>query len=77
VNIADVIRVLGFLFLNASAPACLDACDANDSGGIDISDAVSILFYLFAGGEPPAAPGPEKCGADPTSDPLPACLPSC
>ena len=77
VNIADVIRVLGFLFLNASAPGCLDACDTNDSGAIDISDAVSILFYLFAGGEPPSAPGPEKCGADPTPDPLPACLPSC
>jgi hypothetical protein len=49
---------------------CIDACDANDDGKVDLADAVSILRYLFTvGGKEPAAPFPDP-GADPTADRL-------
>ncbi len=48
---------------------CLDALDGNDDGGIDISDAVFLLGYLFSGGPSPAAPFPNP-GQDPTLDSL-------
>ena len=73
-NIADAIRLLGFLFPGAN-PAdplpCPDACDSNDDGAVNIADAISMLSALF--GSPPtspAAPFP-SCGTDPTGgDPL-------
>ncbi|HAK95019.1 MAG TPA: hypothetical protein DCM87_08460 [Planctomycetes bacterium] len=70
-DIADAVRILGYLFQEGAAPACPDALDANDDGRIDISDAVSMLRYLFASG-PLAAPG-EVCGPDPTPDALGEC----
>ncbi len=56
---------------------CADAVDVNDDGRTDISDAVSILLYLFTG-----APGlPDHvvasvgmCVPDSTSDNLPECV---
>ncbi|MBI4585061.1 MAG: hypothetical protein HY717_13695, partial [Planctomycetes bacterium] len=52
--------------------------DANADGTVDVSDAIVTLTYKFLGGEPPAAPGPERCGVDPTAEGLaydsyPAC----
>ncbi|MFN0059279.1 MAG: FG-GAP repeat domain-containing protein [Planctomycetota bacterium] len=52
----------------------------NDSGVIDVADAVYLLTYLFASGLPPASPFPD-CGEDTTGDaldclgPLSACSP--
>jgi hypothetical protein len=63
VNVADPVHVLRWLFLDGPVPPCLDATDANDSGAHDISDAVAILVYLFAGVTPPA-PGLSTCGVD-------------
>ena len=68
INIADAVRILGFLFNGEGTPSCLDATDVNDDGSLDISDGVALLTYLFGTANLPA-PG-ETCGSDPTSDGL-------
>jgi hypothetical protein len=69
-DISDAVRLLGYLFLGDGAPPCLDAADADDSGGLDVSDAVRVLGHLFLGAASPPAPGPVRCGPDPTADKL-------
>ena len=77
-NIADVVAALGFLFAGTGTPLCGDACDMNDDGGFDISDAVFLLSNLFSNGDFPPAPYP-NCGVDGTDtdsitcDSFPAC----
>jgi hypothetical protein len=71
VDIADAAAVVSFLFLPGTwkfQPPCLDACDCNDDGRIDLADAVCILQYLFQFGRFPPAPGP---GIEMTQDPNP------
>jgi hypothetical protein len=47
----------------------LKAADANDSGAVNIADAIYLLGYVFASG--PALPPPlVDCGSDPTPDSL-------
>jgi hypothetical protein len=79
VDIADAATVVSFLFappLYKPEIDCLDACDCNDDGRIDLADAVCILAYLFQKGDFPPAPGPgyretpdgiesTGCGPDP------------
>jgi len=64
------VRVLEYLF-NGGAERldCLDAGDSDDSGTIDISDAVYLLDFLFLGGPPPPPPV-RVCGIDRTADAL-------
>jgi hypothetical protein len=70
INIADPVRSLTFLFLDAGvAPGCLDASDFDDSGRIQIADAIASLQYIFLDGKPPAAPFP-FCGDDEPGDDL-------
>jgi hypothetical protein len=69
IDLSDAISILGYLFLGAMTPTCLDAADVNDNGGVDLSDAVYLLNHLFLGGLMPPAPYPEK-GSDPTPDEL-------
>jgi len=71
VNIADVVRALGFLFSGQPDPSCLSTSDVNDDGAIDISDPIALLGYLFGSSSLPA-PG-ESCGIDPTPDSI-TCL---
>jgi len=42
-ELGDPIVVLNFLFLDGPAPSCLDAGDADDSGNLEITDAVGLL----------------------------------
>ncbi len=73
VDISDAAAVISFLFLTGTwkfHPACLDACDANDDGRIDLADSVAILRYLFKFGLALPAPGPTSRGPDPTGDKL-------
>lgn len=65
-QLTDAVRILGYLFLGAPAPPCLDAADADDDGRIQLTDAVRVLGYLFLGAVPPAPPGPpdQPCGTD-------------
>jgi hypothetical protein len=73
VNISDPVAILNDLFLGQRAPAvCRDALDSDDSGRLDITDAVYILNFLFQGGTPIPAPYPNP-GTDPTADALPGC----
>ena len=69
-ELTDAVRILGFLFLGAPRPTCLDAGDADDNGKLELTDAVRILGYLFLGSVAPAFPGPpgdgNACGTDPT-----------
>ena len=61
VDIADAAAVVSFLFAPALykfEPPCLDSCDCNDDGRIDLADAVCILRYLFQAGAFPPDPGP-------------------
>ncbi|MBI4606787.1 MAG: hypothetical protein HY721_32890 [Planctomycetes bacterium] len=71
IQVADAVLLLGHLFRGeaAGAPPCEDACDSNDDGDLDLSDAVRILIFLFGGGPPPLRPYPDR-GADPTPDAL-------
>ena len=65
-QINDALAGLDYLFGGATV-ACLDAVDANDDGGLDVSDPIFTLHFLFADGAPPAPPFP-LCGVDPTID---------
>ncbi|MEM7168218.1 MAG: dockerin type I repeat-containing protein [Planctomycetota bacterium] len=46
VTITDAATVLAHQFQGVPVP-CLDACDANDDGKINLADAVYLLNYLF------------------------------
>ncbi len=73
VTIADAAAIVSFLFHKKSEPfqpPCLDACDGNDDGLVDLADAVYVLRYLFLSGKEPPPPGPKLPGADPTPDQL-------
>lgn len=72
-NMSDAIFGLNWLFLGGVEPECQDAADVDDSGTVNLSDMVALLLYLFLSGEPPAPPGLEVCGTDPTDDDLPPC----
>ncbi|HEX9284235.1 MAG TPA: SUMF1/EgtB/PvdO family nonheme iron enzyme, partial [Nitrospirales bacterium] len=68
-GLEDVITIAQHLFLgDPEHLPCDDAADANDDGQVNIGDAISVLFYLFDGDQPPQ-PFPE-CGEDPTEDSL-------
>ena len=57
------------VFSVTAPPGCLDAADGNDDGTVDISDAITILLYLFTDrGDLPDPFG--TCGIDPTADAL-------
>ena len=72
VNISDAITLLDHVF-RGQPIACADAGDFDDLGTLEIGDAVLLLFYLFLGLDPPATPGPNRCGEDVATDDLPKC----
>lgn len=69
IEIADAVTVLNYLF-NGTSPSCLDACDYDDSGSINLVDPIRMLLLLFESGPVPADPFP-ACGSDATDDDLP------
>jgi predicted outer membrane repeat protein len=70
ITIADPIYLLRWRFAGFfPEPGCLKACDADDSGAVDLADAVYLLDYLFKGGPAPMAPFPE-IGFDVLADEL-------
>ena len=79
VDISDPAALVAALFLEGQQsfdPPCLDACDCNDDGRLDLADVNCILNYLFRFGQfpPPPGPGldeagnPTAPGPDPTED---------
>ncbi len=67
-NTSDAVALLFHLFRGQEI-VCEDAADVDDNGGIDLTDAIRLLNYIFLRGEPPAAPYPES-GGDTTDDSL-------
>jgi hypothetical protein len=53
VDIADVIYLINYLFIDGPAPEPLEIADANCDGEVDIADVVYLMNYLFIGGAPP------------------------
>ncbi|MEE8143404.1 MAG: hypothetical protein V3T77_09915 [Planctomycetota bacterium] len=66
-DISDGITILNYLFEGTPAAGCLDAIDADDNGEHNVADAIVVLLYLFASGNPLPMPFPE-IGFDPTID---------
>ncbi|HVR75371.1 MAG TPA: SdrD B-like domain-containing protein [Planctomycetota bacterium] len=73
INVTDAVILIGSLCASGDClfkPPCLDACDANDDGRLDLADAIRILSWLFTRGPAPPPPGPLVPGVDPTEDNL-------
>ncbi len=68
-DLSDAVFILDYLFLDGPAPYCADAADANDSGFVDISDTIYMLYSLYGGEGPLPAPFPGK-GFDRSADGL-------
>lgn len=66
-TILDVTLILAGIFLGLPV-LCEDANDTNDTGVVNINDAIFLLGYLFSAGPP--IPPPNVCDEDPTSDGL-------
>jgi hypothetical protein len=66
-DLSDFINMLKFLLLGTFEPTCMDAVDVDDSGVTDLNDAIIGLGWLFLGTAPPAFPGPNVCGEDPSN----------
>ena len=69
-DLSDPVALLAFLFLGTVTLDCLDAADMDDSGELELTDAVFGLLHLFLGGSPPPSPFPE-CGTELWLDELP------
>jgi hypothetical protein len=53
VDIADVVYLINYLFLEGLPPIPMAAGDANGDCVVDIADVVYLLNYLFGEGDPP------------------------
>jgi PKD repeat protein len=53
VNIADVVYLITYLFIEGPPPFPCPAADVNTDGKVDIADVVYLINYLFLDGPPP------------------------
>ena len=53
IDIADVVHLVNYLFIDGPAPNPLWLGDANCDEVVDIADVVYLINYLFTGGPPP------------------------
>ncbi|MFQ6002213.1 MAG: SBBP repeat-containing protein [Candidatus Zixiibacteriota bacterium] len=53
IDIADVVYLINYLFIDGPAPEPLEAGNANCDGMVDIADVVYLINYLFIDGPPP------------------------
>jgi len=75
IDLSDPVSILTALFVSTGERlSCPDAADVDDSGELDVSDAIFVLNFQFQGGLPPLLPGPHEAGVDPTDDNLGACV---
>jgi hypothetical protein len=56
INVADVVYLINYLFIDGPAPQPLAAGDANCNEVVDIVDVVYLINYLFIDGPPPCEP---------------------
>ena len=64
------------LLPNASVESLFRRGDSDGNCGVDITDGIFILNYLFLGTTAPSDPGPDVSGPDPTPDGLVDCVSS-
>lgn len=60
VDAADVIALIGYLFLGTGPPCVCEAHDCDGNGATDIGDVMYVLNYIFLGGPAPV-PGNVSC----------------
>ena len=65
-EVSDGLKTLLYLY-NDLPVDCLDALDSDDSGSINVNDAMIVLNHIFLNGTAPLAPYPNQ-GSDPTND---------
>jgi len=53
-DIVELTYLVDYLFKAGPAPICLEECDVNGSGGINIADITYVVDYLYRGGPEPA-----------------------
>jgi len=71
INIADASAAVSFLFLPGTwkfEPPCLDACDCNDDGRIDLADVICILQYTLQSDDFPTFPPAPGTGLEIADD---------
>ena len=61
----DAMEMLFFLTTGSSKAARDETADANNSGAIDIQDAIGIVRHIFFADQMPSDPEPSSCGVDP------------
>jgi hypothetical protein len=70
VDLSDVVKVVLSIFVPAEVNLpCERSADFDDSGTLNILDALGLINYLFLEGSPPVQPFP-GCGLDATPDSL-------
>ena len=67
-DVADPMHVAFYLMEGGREPSCMRAADFDDSGWVDLSDAVAGLRSLFVPGAAQAAAPSNGCGVDSTPD---------
>lgn len=72
-DITDAIRILNFLFQEATPLPCPSSGDVDGNGALEITDPVRLLTFLFGDGESIPDPGPLACGEDPAANALGDC----
>lgn len=70
IDISDAIGTLRVLFLEFTGFVCEDAADADDSGAIELLDAIHTFQHIFLGDALIPGPGPTDCNWDTTEDTL-------
>jgi hypothetical protein len=53
INIADVVHLVSYLFIDGPAPDPLEAGDCTCDDMVNIADVIYLVNYLFVGGPPP------------------------
>ena len=53
INIADVVQLINYLFIDGPAPDPLEVGDVNCDGVVNIADVIYLINYLFINGPPP------------------------
>ncbi len=70
VDLGDPLTIIFHLFLgDPQELPCEKSADFNDSGGLDVTDAIDSLKFLFTGGSEPREPF-KNCSSDPSIDGL-------
>jgi hypothetical protein len=67
VTISDAYLITGFLFIGMTPSDCVLTGDVDDNGHLNLTDAVSLLYYLVENRSAPPAPFSSP-GPDPTSN---------